>query len=279
MTTGHRKPHLPPGRRAKRPAISWGDDAPAERRQAAPVKRSGLPRARNWRKAALLGLPVLFFVLAGMGLFLAYGPIPDPEPEKVPVAPDPLAGLAPDVRNSLVEQEVQIQAQLKLTFLGSPAQLCEELAEIGLPNNGWRKAPFVGARWQCASDVVPLTTPSVDFGPTTLFFILRGPSEERIDYLRLKLNVEDPRQKDYGQETVRTVIQALSDRYSWAVPDRFLQAIADFEPLEMTDRGVRLSVAPEDPELTGDPGASGRLNIVLNFGEPDLIRPAERFKK
>jgi hypothetical protein len=40
-----------------------------------------------------------------------------------------------------------------------------------------------------------------------------------------------------------------------------------------------MSVAPEDPKLTGDPLANQRLNIILDFGEPDLIRPADRFEK
>lgn len=198
--------------------------------------------------------------------------------EDAPAYGDPLVQLDEGAKTALLSQSPELDAKLKRGFLGKPDQLCAELHALGLENRGWNKAPFQRGRWQCASDLVPLTTPSVDFGSTTLFFLLRGPSEEKIDYLRLKLAVEDARQKEIGQEAVWLVIDALAARYGWTVPDSFRQAIADFRHLETTYRGVQLSVAPEDPNLTGDPLANQRLNIILNFGEPDLIRPADRFE-
>ncbi|MEM9630036.1 MAG: DUF6030 family protein [Pseudomonadota bacterium] len=198
--------------------------------------------------------------------------------ENAPAYGDPLLQLDEGAKTALLNQSPELDAKLKRGFLGKPDQLCAELHALGLENQGWNKAPFQRGRWQCASDLVPLTTPSVDFGSTTLFFLLRGPSEEKIDYLRLKLAVEDARQKEIGQEAVWLVIDALAARYGWTVPDGFREAIADFKQLETTYRGVQLSVAPEDPNLTGDPLANQRLNIILNFGEPDLIRPADRFE-
>ncbi len=192
---------------------------------------------------------------------------------------DPLQPFDPDMRSVLLNRSPELAAELKRSFLGKPDALCAELKTLGLENPGWKKAPFQRGRWQCASDLVPLTTPSVDFGSTTLFFLLRGPSEEQIDYLRLKLVVEDPKQKQIGLDAVWLVIDALSSRYGWTVPRAFRQAIADFGQIETTHRGVQLSVAPEDPNLTGDPMADQRLNIIMNFGEPDLIRPADRFEQ
>lgn len=192
---------------------------------------------------------------------------------------DPLQPFDPDMRSVLLNRSPELAAELKRSFLGKPDALCAELKALGLENPGWKKAPFQRERWQCASDLVPLTTPSVDFGSTTLFFLLRGPSEEQIDYLRLKLVVEDPKQKQIGLDAVWLVIDALSSRYGWTVPSSFRQAIANFGQIETTHRGVQLSVAPEDPNLTGDPLADQRLNIIMNFGEPDLIRPADRFEQ
>lgn len=192
---------------------------------------------------------------------------------------DPLVALQEGARDVLLAPTPELSAELKRSFLGKPDALCAELRAIGLTNPGWRKAPFKKNRWQCASDLVELTTPSVDFGSTTLFFLLRGPSEDKIDYLRLKLVVEDTRQKQIGLDAVWLVIDALAGRYGWTVPDAFREAVAQFKRLEITHRGVQLSVAPEDPKLTGDPLASQRMNIIMNFGEPDLIRPADRFEQ
>lgn len=234
---------------------------------------------RALSRTALYLLPVIAIVAVVLGaLALREDGAEDPVPDEA-VLPDPLAGLPANLKAELLTAETRMPAELKLTFTGDPQDLCAELAGLGMENSGWRRALFTKSRWQCVSELVNLTTPSVDYGPATLFFALRGPDESRIDHLRLKVNVEDPAQLDIGQNAARLVIGALSDRYSWAVPETFLEAIAGFKPLEMTDRGVRLSVAPEDPDLTGDATASQRMNIILDFGEPDFIRPADEFRK
>lgn len=274
--------------RAERQRLRWGDGEQASSRSKSDQIRGG--RYAGRARAAQSGHPdrrkMIFYVLpllicgAVAAILFAIGredTVPPPVEQKARL-PDPLAGYPEKVKQELLAPEARVPATLKLTFTGDPADLCGELAALGLENNGWRRAAFSGDRWQCNSDLVALTTPSVDYGPSTLFFLMRGPDEETVDYLRLKLNVEDPKQMEIGQEAARLVIGALSDRYAWAVPDKFLEAIAQFKPLEMTDRGVRLSVAPEDPDLTGDPAARQRLNIIIDFGKPDLIRSAKEFE-
>ncbi|GAB4511987.1 MAG: hypothetical protein Tsb0019_08080 [Roseibium sp.] len=228
-----------------------------------------------WGTLALLAAG---FAIAGVVFHISQNAPSETGPAG-PLQADPLSPLEAPVREALLNPAPELAAELKRSFLGRPDRLCDELRALGLANPGWRRAPFRRDRWQCASDLVPLTTPSVDFGPTTLFFLLRGPSEDRIDYLRLKLVVEDPRQKEIGLEAVWLVIDALSGRYGWTVPDGFRESVAGFNKLETSHRGVRLSVAPEDPNLTGDPLAGRRLNIIMDFGEPDLIRPADGFRR
>ncbi|GGB41513.1 hypothetical protein GCM10011316_11820 [Roseibium aquae] len=228
----------------------------------------------------LVSLPLVLLVAAFAGLGLSrLLPVSPPQDTASPAGPDPLAALPASLRRMLTNPEPVMPARLTLTFTGRPADLCDQLNALGMTNSGWRGAPLMMGRYQCASELITLTTPSVDYGPSTLFFLLRGRQDDRIDYLRLKLVVDDPAHKPVGVDAVELVIGALSDRYGWAVPNVFWRAVAEFEPLELIDRGVRLSVAPEDPDLTGDPKADRRLNIVLDFSEPDLIRPADTFLK
>ncbi|TYC66059.1 hypothetical protein FMN63_27360 [Stappia sp. BW2] len=253
-----------------------------------PDKHGGLPprAARSQSRSHVTPyyiwgtLALLAAGFAGGGLFLHLAQLKGEDSVvTAPLMPDPLSSLQTPAREVLLAPEPELSAELKRSFLGKPDQLCDELRSLGLGNPGWRRAPFSKDRWQCASDLVPLTTPSVDYGSTTLFFLLRGPSENSIDYLRLKLVVEDPRQIQIGLDAVWLVIDALALRYGWTVPEVFREAVSGFRQLETTHRGVRLSVSPEDPDLTGDPLARQRLNIILDFGEPDLIRPADRFEK
>ncbi|MCV0428205.1 MAG: DUF6030 family protein [Roseibium sp.] len=247
--------------------IPLSDDRPNQN------ERSSVTRFYVWGTLALLAAGS-----AGGVIYWQVDKAANVNEAAAPILPDPLIQLDDGAKSVLLNTTPELAAQLKRSFLGKPDQLCTELQALGLENRGWSKAPFQRNRWQCASDLVQLTTPSVDFGPTTLFFVLRGPAEDKIDYLRLKLVVEDARQKEIGLEAVRLVIDALAGRYGWTVPSEFLQAISDFKQLETIQHGVQLSVAPEDPNLTGDPLADQRLNIILNFGEPDLIRPADRFE-
>jgi|GEM_PF-3402484 len=281
------------------------DGAPGSERRAAPRSKgphwageeTDSPAGTGWNSAAAGGprqpqkpFVTPYYVWGTLALLMAgfalgvllwqYRQTLLPEAEvNRPLLGDPLSPLEEHARSELLKPAPELGAELKRSFLGKPEALCAELRSLGLENPGWKKAPFQTGRWQCASDLVPLTTPSVDFGSTTLFFLLRGPSEDKIDYLRLKLVVEDPKQKQIGLDAVWLVIDALAGRYGWTVPDSFRAAISDFRFLETIHRGVRLSVAPEDPKLTDDPLANQRLNIVLDFSEPDLIRPADRFEK
>lgn len=264
----------------------WAD---AETGSEAAADRAPLRRSRPGEGGRRAGVTSYYFwgALAFVGAAAAIVSVglqvwPDGRTEAVDentFGPDPLMALQPVVREALLAPSPELSAELKRGFLGKPDALCDELGALGLANRGWRRAPFQKRRWQCASDLVALTTPSVDYGSTTLFFLLRGPSEDKVDYLRLKLVVEDPRQKQIGLDAVWLVIDALAGRYGWTVPDAFREAVAGFERLETRHHGVQLSVAPEDPSLTDDPLASGRLNIIMNFGEPDLIRPADRFEQ
>ncbi len=273
------KPKGTQNRRSHRTGIDWGDDHGYALSAEDELLARSASAPRDWRKLIVSVLTPVLLLVAGFGLWLGLKPVPEPQTVTAPPPPDPLQTYSADMTHQLVAPTLTVPARLKLIFAGHPDDLCRELAGLGLPNSGWRRAPFVKGRWQCASDVVPLSTPSVDYGAATLFFLLRGPSDDRVDYLRIKLNVEDPRQMEHGRDMARSVIKALSERYSWAVPDRFFEAVRAFEPLEMTDRGIRLSVAPEDPALTGDPAASQRLNIILDFGDPDLIRSPRGFQR
>jgi len=256
--------------RPARPRVKWEAGRPAK-----------LPHERqsaSWRSRLLISLPLVLLVLALVGLgFSRLLPPANPETDAAPREPDPLSRYPASLRAALTAPQPVLPARLTLTFTGNPKDLCAQLNELGMTNSGWQGALLMPGLFQCASELINLTTPSVDYGPSTLFFLLRGPQQHRIDYLRVKLVVDDPAQKAIGVDAVKLVIGALSDRYSWAVPDVFWQAIEEFAPLELMDRGVRLSVAPEDPDLTGDPKADQRLNIILDFSEPELIRPADGF--
>lgn len=259
--------------RADKRKLIWGDAAPPEP-EVQPRRR------RRWtaRRLVLAGLPLV--ILSGVAVLAAgvatdwrFRPAEPLPPPPVALPADPLAPLPGDVQARLIAPEPELPAALKLSFSGSPADLCAELAGLGLPNTGWSAAPFQTDRWQCSSDLVAVGTPDVDSEPTTLFFLMRGTSD-RVDYLRLKLNAANPRTDAEGRSMARKVLDALSKRYAWEFPQPVLRAISDMRPVDISERGVRFRVSPEDPNLTGDAAARYRLNVIIEFSPPDHIRPA-----
>lgn len=271
-------------RLAKRRQI-WGDGDLAVRHHDISKQKKADDRVfrQNPQHLALIGLPILMVIAASLAFFSMIEELQfwrSTEPEAVEVAPqDPLSDFTHEVRQRLTGVTAEVPARMKVIFAGKPADLCNELAALGLPNSGWQAAPFHKGRWQCASDLVSFGEATIDFDPATVFFLLRGGSENRVDYLRLKLNGKNPTGAADAQEMVQDVLLALSRRYSWDVPEAFLTAISEYAPFYMMERGVHLTVAPENPELSGDPLADRLLNIVVDFGEPDLIRPSVGFEK
>jgi len=271
-------------RLAKRRQI-WGDGDLAVRHHDISKQKKDDDKVfqRSPQRLALIGLPVLMVLAAGLAVVsmveeLQFWRSTEPEIKEVS-APDPLSQFTQEVRQRLTGVTAEVPARMKVIFAGKPTDLCGELSALGLPNSGWQAAPFHRDRWQCASDLVSFGEATIDFDPATVFFLLRGASEDRVDYLRLKLNGKNPTGAADAQEMVQDVLLALSRRYSWDVPESFLTAISEYAPFYMMERGVHLTVAPENPELSGDPLADRLLNIVVDFGEPDLIRPSVGFEQ
>lgn len=111
------------------------------------------------------------------------------------------------------------------------------------------------------------------------FLSAARPIGKSIDYLRLKLVVEDPRQMQIGLDAVWLVIDALSLRYGWTVPEVFREAVSGFRQLETTHRGVRLSVSPEDPNLTGTRWQANGSTSFWTLASRTLSGPPTGLKK
>ncbi|WP_439529672.1 DUF6030 family protein [Pannonibacter sp.] len=259
--------------RADKRKLIWGDAAPPEPE---PAPR----RKHSWdvRRLVLLGVPPLILLgtaVVALGVYtdwrFAFAPAQLHAPLALP--DDPLAPLPGDVQALLVAPEPELPAALKLSFVGLPTELCIELALLGLPNTGWSAAPFQSDRWQCSSELVPVGAEDGNSEPTTLFFLMRG-TVDRVDYLRLKLNAANPATASEGRALARQVLDSLSRRYAWEFPAPVLRAISNMRSIDVTERGVRFRVSPEDPNLTGDPAARDRLNVIIEFSPPDHIRPA-----
>ncbi len=263
-------------------------------------RTAGRARAQAHDLWALLRIPLLAAAIvvftAGVSLGLWWGlqavgfvpgggasrdqaqAIPVPPPVPVPASRDPLDRLPKSlVSGLLAPQESDGVAGFIRIRQVAPEELCALLGTLGLPMSEWGPAPFQSGVWQCASEVMPLVTESVDFDRTTLFAIVRGSAPERVDGLRLKLVAPDPSLSAHGLEGVELVLAAVAERYQLDWPDGFRPALAGFAAFEGTRDGLRVQLHPEDPELAGDATAARRLNILLHFPPSPLWTRGDRY--
>ncbi|HUG63029.1 MAG TPA: DUF6030 family protein, partial [Methylomirabilota bacterium] len=139
-----------------------------------------------------------------------------------------------------------------------------------------------GEDWECASDLAPLpgsvTPPAAaaesadaEWRPSTLFFVARGPAEDRVGTIRFKLNLDDPSVDAEGRDALLAALARLSGPLAWSIPKEVESAIRRHRKLSIFDRGIAVEVHPEiDPVL--------RLNVVLLLETPAARLPTDRFE-
>ncbi|MBA5776906.1 hypothetical protein H2509_07155 [Stappia sp. F7233] len=195
---------------------------------------------------------------------------------------------APDVR---IEAEVEPIAdpslldpspfhpdRFHIVFAGHPADLCAEIAQSGVPMSDWSADPLRQGSWQCSSELVPLGSADGRGRQSSLFVSLRGTVEEQLDFLRIKLNGDNPQTVPLAKVTLGHILRSTAVRYGWDWPDELYRAIDQGRAIELMQRGVRLSVHRENPGLTNEADPVLRLNVVMDFPESRLRNTGRGFE-
>ncbi len=257
--------------------------------------RPGGPRRVRAGLVALLVLGVLAAVAVRIGpqtvdavhrlLEARQAPaVPAPvAPVAMPEPTDPLADVPAVMRAALTAAETRAGQPFRFMLAVPPAEICAAMAGEGLANPGWQLA---GEEWECASDLVPLpgSVPRAPdpadlpegiepvAQPSTLFFVARGPAEDRLAVIRFKLNLDDPAVERDGREALVAALDRLSGPLAWSAPAEVVSAIRRHEKLSAFDRGIAVEVHPET-------GPVERLNVVLVLETPAARLPTDRFEK
>lgn len=205
---------------------------------------------------------------------------PPAREEAAPVLPpDPLGHFSADLARRLVSHEPLLYPVVfEQNLLAEPQELCRMLDDLGMETSDWQQAPFRVSQWQCASEAVALSTPSIDYAKATLFVLARGSRKGEVDSLRFKLNVPDPKQMEHGLESLDLLLDLLKTRFSVYPPEGFSEAVANFRRFRGEHRGVSYQVLPEDPNLINDEAAARRVNVLMQFPEPPLILQVGHFR-
>ncbi|NRG19316.1 hypothetical protein HPQ64_16615 [Rhizobiales bacterium] len=185
--------------------------------------------------------------------------------KRVRPAPDPLAGLPEDARKRLTDPAPDKPDLFKLVYGGHPRDLCAAFEGVGVPMSAWTPDPLRDGGWQCSSELVAVGKENGQGGQSTIFVSLRGASEDRLGFLRVKLNGDNPDTLSEAKAATREVLDQVAGRYGWEWPSALYDALSGARSAEIAVRGAEIKVRRERSDLVNDGKGIVRLNVVIDF--------------
>lgn len=185
--------------------------------------------------------------------------------ERTQPAPDPLAGLSEQARKRLTDPAPDRPDLFRLVYGGHPRDLCAAFEGVGVPMSAWTPDPLENGGWQCSSELVTVGEENGRGRQSTIFVSLRGVSEDRLGFLRIKLNGDNPDTLGEVKAATRDVLDQVAGRYGWEWPSELYDAIFKARSAGMTVRGAEIRVRRERSDLVNDGTDVVRLNVVIDF--------------
>lgn len=218
------------------------------------------PSRKTLLAAVALSLPAIA-AMGGLAGWLSRRP-PEP-PRAVVEAPraDPLARLPKDLAAMLVRPAFDAPSPfIRLTRV-RPEPFCESLRGFGLGEPAFRRPEPPQRGWTCTSDLIK-PIPGDDAAVSSLFVAVRGFDDDRIENIRMKLNLIDPASAPAVRLLARDMLAGVSRGLGWEPPARALAALDRLETARFVERGVSY-------DLRREFGDALRLNLIVIF--PRLI--------
>lgn len=200
----------------------------------------------------------------------------DPPPPAPPAPPaDPLAKLPPAIVELLVHDGPDAPTSFVRLTRVKPEEFCRSLEKWGLKRATFQSgvAPMRG--WTCITDLLkPID--GEDGKISSLFVAVRGLESDRIDNIRMKLNLLDPATAPLVKAIARDLMTQISRSLGWDPPFEVIDALERLKEGRIYDRGVTYDLRKEF-------GEGLRLNFIVIFprllgagGEGRFITDARR---
>jgi hypothetical protein len=170
---------------------------------------------------------------------------------------DPLGGLDPDARALLTAPAPVAPSPFLRRPWISPDAFCKALEAVGFKGVTFQQGEPPQRSWTCLTDVLK-PVDGDEAAVSSLFFTARGAEGDRIDGMRLKLNLLDPATtpavKAVAKDLLRLVFRALG----WEPPQALLDAIDASRDEKIEDHGVAY-------DLRREFGEPPRHNLIVTF--------------
>lgn len=178
-----------------------------------------------------------------------------------PAAPrrpaDPLGRLPQNVRDLLADPAPDAPSPFIRLVRVKPEAFCESLATSGLRNATFQKGEPPMRGWTCVTDLVkPID--GDDQSVSSLFVAARGLESDRIDNLRMKLNLLDQATAPVVRAIARDTLGQICRSLGFEPPGQVVAALDDLREGRIFERGVSY-------DLRREFGTTLRLNLIIIF--------------
>ncbi|WP_020181291.1 DUF6030 family protein [Methylopila sp. M107] len=185
-------------------------------------------------------------------------PAPTPPAPAKPKAPsDPLARLPASLVALLTHLEPDAPGPfIRFTWM-KPESFCKGLTATGLKRPQFQKHQPPMRGWNCITDLVkPID--GDDQKVSSLFISMRGLESDRLDNIRVKLNLIDPATVPATKTVARDLLYQFCRTLGWEPPPAVLDQLDGLKEGRVFEHGVSF-------ELRKEFGEAPRYNLIIIF--------------
>jgi len=207
--------------------------------------------------AALLAAATILAALGWQAVRMwRAAPAPTGQSAAAPDAQESVAALQPIAASELLAHEPDVPSSFVLLPTVKPAVFCKALGPMGLSNPTFQGAVWPVRSWTCVADLLK-PVDGDEAAVSSLFVSARGDDPDRLETLRIKLNLLDPSTAPVAKAIARDLLRKMFWGLGFPAPDAALEAVDQLREGSFEERGVRY-------DLQREYGAP-RFNLIITF--------------
>ena len=149
-----------------------------------------------------------------------------------------------------------VQVSQAADLFANPQKTCSSLKSDGLSTEGWKTSNAFPGEWLCMTTLIPFGSAGPNGMANNIAFYVNGTKASRANDIRLKININNSRQRTQAFARLAAATEALFKALDQSVPTALTDALAKQKPTTFTTDFGKV-------ELILEPGRIEGFKVVL----------------
>lgn len=171
-----------------------------------------------------------------------------------------------EIPERLVSNLVPMETKFTRPIRRDPKELCTALARSGFVNAGWKEGLAKGS-WECTSYREFLVGEGGSGPASSAYLSIRGSDEARLTSFRIKLNLENERDRADLTNAAIGAVEVFLNEVHWKDAPDIVDNIRNLQEFDVIQFGNRIQLKKEF-------GETPRYNFIIT---PDRTRPKNTY--